>query len=490
MQSRRDFLRWSSTGMGALLLSDFLEAEEESDDGYKALVVIYQAGGNDGLNMFIPSGSDAKSGYAKYAAIRDTLKVKDQALTLTVSEGKLDLSEGNPYQSNSALEEAYTKGFYQHEGMALSTNALMPEIAHLVNSGKVAMVVNTGNLSMPSTKEELQQKTKARPPFLFAHNHQTKLTMNGEASKLDFTGWAGRLYDHWMEVNAGDIYGFNISIGRSEHLFYGDKTIPLLIGKNGPTAYYRLNKEMYENTMALTKKDRYRNLYNSKRKHSFSMQDTIVDDWKNQSPVWEGSNAYGNAFFTYPTDTQLNQKTVKADKDVLKSLKAVAKLAYIGKNRGLKRQIFFIYDGGYDTHSNQTQQHARKLRGLSLGIGDFCLALEEMGMERDVTTFTVSDFGRSTGNNGDGTDHAWGGTYFAVGGAVNGGVYGTMPDLTLGGEDDLTKKGRLIPTTSMSQYYGTILKWFGVDESLMSVILPELKNFKVKDLAFMTSLKS
>jgi len=106
-------------------------------------------------------------------------------------------------------------------------------------------------------------------------------------------------------------------------------------------------------------------------------------------------------------------------------------------------------------------------------------------MENEVVSFNISDFGRSTGENGDGTDHAWGSNLFVVGDAVKGGVYGSVPNLILGSEDDLTKKGRLIPTISMSQYYATILKWFGVDDMLMKKIVPELKNFDTKDLGFM-----
>ncbi len=487
MKTRRDFLKLSLGGVSTLTLPINLFGEETSFDDYKALVVIYQAGGNDGLNMFIPSGDDPKTGYSNYANIRDTIRVQDNPLSLSVSDGKLDLSGGNPYSSNNSLEEGYTKGLYLHNSLNIATNPLMPEIAHLVNSGKVAVVANCGNLIEPATKGDFKAKTKTLPPFLFAHNHQTKLAMNGEASFLNYTGWAGRLADKWIDVNGGDIYGFNIAIGRTEHLFYGDKTTPLSIRANGPTSYSHIKREMYDSMLELGSSNMYKEYYQKLQAHSFLMQDTIVDDLKNNIPIFNSLNAYGGELFSYPSATELSQKSpTSADKSMLRSLETVAKLVYIGKNRGIKRQIFFVFDGGYDTHSNQTQQHARKLRGLSLGLGDFYTALEEMGMENMVTAFNISDFGRSTGNNGDGTDHAWGGNYFALGGAVKGGLYGTLPDLTLGSDDDLYSKGRLIPTTSMTQYYNTILKWYGVDNATMQYILPELNNFNTKDLGFMS----
>jgi uncharacterized protein (DUF1501 family) len=487
MFNRRDFLKISVAGVSSFALPMELFGEETQNDDYKAIVVIYQGGGNDGMNMFIPSSSDEKKGYPNYARIRDSIRVEDNELSLsTDDDGNLDLSSGNPYASNNSLPEAYTKGMYKHDGLDVATNGLMPEIANLVNQGKIAIVANLGNIEMPATKAELKAKTKPLPPFLFAHNHQTKLAMNGIAGKLDFTGWAGRLADRWISINGGDIYGFNIGIGSSEHLFYGDKTTPLIISSNGPTSYFRIKRTLANNYMAISKGDKFRRYYNKIREHSFEMQDTIVNDWNNNSPSWSGTNAYGGELFSAPTNEQLSQdKPILADIGMLRSLKAVARLAYIGKNRGLKRQIFYIGDGGYDTHNNQRNQHAKKIRGLSLGIGDFYLALKEMGMENDVTTITISDFGRSTGNNGDGTDHAWGGTYFVMGGAVKGGLYGTLPDLTLGSDDDLTRKGRLIPTTSMSQYYATVLKWFGVEGELLDYVLPELKNFDIKDLGFM-----
>jgi uncharacterized protein (DUF1501 family) len=142
--------------------------------------------------------------------------------------------------------------------------------------------------------------------------------------------------------------------------------------------------------------------------------------------------------------------------------------------------------GGFDTHSGQSERHAMLLRTLSLALGDFQTALDDMGMSNEVTTYTVSDFGRSVGSNGDGTDHAWGGHYFVMGGAVKPGLYGKLPDLTLGGNDDIGSKGRLIPTTSYDTYMSTILKWFGVSEVDREEIFPNLVNFEGSyDLGFM-----
>jgi len=486
MKNRRDFLKLSAVTISALAVPSSLFGDSSSFNDYKALVVIYNAGGNDGFNMFIPSGEDSLTGYSNYAKARENIKVENSELTLSINNGELDLSGGNPYALNNNLSDAYTKGFYKHTGMDIATNALMPEIAHLVNEGKVAIVTNVGNLIEPATKEELQSKIKPKPPFLFAHNHQTKLAMTGESSSLNYTGWGGRLFDNWIDINGGDIYGMNISVDREEHLFYGDKTQGLRMSYGGPTSYKQINRDIYNQLLETTEDDKFRKLYKELQKHSFDMQDTIVDDWENKSPTFTSTNAYGEELFSEPSNTQLQQsKPTLASTDIVKKLKAVAKLAYIGKNRGLKRQIFFVYDGGYDTHNNQSVQHARKLRGLSLGVGDLMKALKEMGMENEVTTFNISDFGRSIGDNGDGTDHAWGNNSFVVGGAVNGGLYGTLPDLTLGGNDDMGRKGRLIPTTSMSQYYGTIVKWFGADEATLQLVVPELKNFSVQDLGFM-----
>ena len=486
---RREFLKLGvAAGAAGLIGIENVYADDTTD--YKALIVLNQAGGNDSLNMFVPSGDDPKTGYSNYANIRDNIRVADRELQLVVdSNGNLDLSGGNPYAAGRDLAKAYTKGFYRHtdsngNDLGYATNAVMPELAHLVDRGKVAIVANCGNLIQPVTKSELSADKRLLPPFLFAHNHQSKLAMNGVASQLDYTGWGGRVADHWLTVNGSGIYGVNMAVRHKSHLFYGDQSSPLFVPANGPTLYYNIDSDLnnYTEFMNVSRRDVFRKFYNKIRQHSFLYQSTLKGDW-DSSPSFTSSNAYGGTLFSYPGNSALDQAGGrKASDEMLGTMQAVAKWIKIGKDRGLHRQIFYVKDGGYDTHHNQAAQHPTRLRGLSMALGDFYRALEEMGMENQVTLISISEFGRSTGNNGSGSDHAWGSSHFMLGGAVKGGVYGTLPDLTLGSDDDLTHKGRLIPTTSFTQYYATVLKWFGLDATSLDSILPELRNFGTKDL--------
>ncbi|MCK5810808.1 MAG: DUF1501 domain-containing protein [Cocleimonas sp.] len=495
-QARRDFLKSlggyaALTGAASMGMPLSLFANNGSSlTGYKALIVILQHGGNDSINMFIPNGSDAKKGYENYAAIRTSLRVDNENLPLTVNNNRLVLSAGatNPYYRNSSLEAAYTKGFYPHAGIeGLATNGVMPELAHLVNQGKVAMIANAGNLIYPTTKADILSKSAQLPPFLYSHNSQRRLILNGFSTSLKRTaGWAGLIADEWNTVNSNSIYGMNMAIGSSSAMLRGQTTIPLLLSSSGPEKYLRIKREVYDNWLKTKKPEHYSTYYNALRKHSFSLQDTLGADWENNAPLWTSKNAYGDDLFSMPTTETLGIKTSESLKtSFLNDLKAVAKWAYIGKQKGLKRQIFYVRQGGYDTHSNQNAEHAQRLRALSLGLGDLQLALNDMGMGNDVTTFNISDFGRSIGNNGNGTDHGWGAHHFVMGGAVTGGLYGTLPDLTLGADDDASKKGRLIPTTSMSQYLATTVKWFGADEAMLQQLFPELNHFNQRDLGFM-----
>jgi uncharacterized protein (DUF1501 family) len=102
----------------------------------------------------------------------------------------------------------------------------------------------------------------------------------------------------------------------------------------------------------------------------------------------------------------------------------------------------------------------------------------ELGVADRVTTFTASDFGRTfTGT--DGSDHGWGGTHLILGGAVNGGrFYGIAPVIANNGPDDVGQ-GRRLPSTSVDQYAAALGRWFGIGDTDLLGVLPNLGRWDV-----------
>ena len=147
----------------------------------------------------------------------------------------------------------------------------------------------------------------------------------------------------------------------------------------------------------------------------------------------------------------------------------------------MSRQIFFVSQGGYDTHNNFAN-HSSRLGEVSNALAEFYAVLEELGMENDVVTFSISDFGRTLTSNGNGSDHAWGGHAVVMGGPIKGGnLYGHFPPMLAGNTNpsslDVSDRGRIIPTTSVDQYSAPMASWFGADSNSIETIFPNLGRF-------------
>jgi uncharacterized protein (DUF1501 family) len=173
---------------------------------------------------------------------------------------------------------------------------------------------------------------------------------------------------------------------------------------------------------------------------------------------------------------------------IAKQLLQVARLIEMRANHGAKRQIFFVSLGGFDTHRNQPGTQSMLFAQLAPALKAFYDATVQLGVASNVTTFTLSDFGRTfQPNTSSGTDHGWGSHHFIIGGAVRGRqFYGQHPVLALDGPDDAGKEGCWIPTISIDQYAATLANWFGVSVSDLSLVVPNIGRFAGANLGFMT----
>ena len=176
----------------------------------------------------------------------------------------------------------------------------------------------------------------------------------------------------------------------------------------------------------------------------------------------------GVVFQTDPVGTQLER---------------VAKIIASRQEFGVNRQVFLVGAYAYDTHSAQPLSLPNLHSRLDAGVSAFSEALKNMGIFDRVTLATASDFGRTLADNGDGTDHGWGGHQFVVGGAVNGGsLYGDIPPPSFEHSQD-AGRGRLIPTIAVDQYAASLGRWLGLNDDSLAQALPNLRNFSANPLA-------
>jgi hypothetical protein len=173
----------------------------------------------------------------------------------------------------------------------------------------------------------------------------------------------------------------------------------------------------------------------------------------------------------------LSTTTIPSGNTLASNLAMIARIAASAGKMGARRQVFFVQLGGWDHHDEVVNNQLAMLRTVSVALNTFWNALNEFGLQNNVTLFTASDFGRTLTSNGNGSDHAWGGNHLVLGGAVKGGnVYGNKdqgyyPDLQNLAAID-TGQGRLIPGVAVDEYARDLLSWFGVGNGDMDYVLP------------------
>jgi len=455
--ARRQWLKHVGAALGTGSMASLVPLTAQAQSGYKALVCVFLFGGNDGLNMVVPSDAGR---HAEYAGVRGSLAL-----------------------ARSGLVPLAGVNYGLHPAMAALGSAW--------SSGHLAPVFNVGPLARPLTKAQYRSLPASSPDVpdnLFSHSDQQALWETASASVLTRTGWGGRaaaaLSANMPVVSVGGNARFGISANGAPLVLPEPGGVFGLQGMDGtwaPTvARNNAVRALYTGSHA----NAMLNQFAVEQRSAFEMSDRLGALVRVRPGDAAAVAAIDQAFAPITTEGRVNTPLGR-------QLYQVAKLVHGHGVLGSNRQLFFAGQGGYDTHGNQVSasnaaggQHAQLLQVLAEAMACFHNAMVAIGMGNAVTLFTQSDFGRTfRPNNSLGTDHAWGNHQLVLGGAVQGGqTYGTYPSLQLGGADDVGQNswelhGRWIPTTSVDQYAATLLRWLGAGEGQLDTILPNLPNF-------------
>ena len=409
---------------------------------YKALVCIFLQGGNDGHNTIVPL---TQSQFNLYRAARGTLSLPDSNGPLQ----QVQTTAGTPYGLNPGLA------------------ALTP----LWNQGKFGFLANVGNLVQPVTRAQYLANSAQVPTNLFSHADQVQQMQSGIPSTSGGTGWGGRAADQVQILNGTSNFPTAFSIAGPALFCTGSsiQSAALLPGFNldmagtqlWPQAAADARKLGFQQMLQFDSGISLIQAANQSRKDALSLNAMLTNATFNLNTVFPG--------------TSLGDQ-----------LKQVATIINLRASTGISRQVFFCSLGGFDTHGSQSWQQYDLLQQVSQALLAFYNATIEMGIPDKVTSFSLSDFGRTLQPSGTGTDHGWGNHHLIVGGAVQGGqVFGTFPDLSLGGPDDSGSRGALIPSASLEQFGATLATWLGVPASQLSAVFPNMGGFTTQNLGFL-----
>jgi uncharacterized protein (DUF1501 family) len=440
-------------GLAALAASSRSHAADTSGP-YKALVCLFMNGGNDSHNWVVPTDA---TGYAEYAAVRRELAVP-----------------ANKLQGISTSGQGSGRSFGMPEELA--------PLRRWYEAGQAALVANVGPLLRPITKAEYLAQ-QGVPAKLFSHNDQqsTWQSLSPEGAR---SGWGGRLGDVLMSANAQPVFTAVSATGNAVFLA-GSRVTQYQVSADGPVAVNGLTNPLFGATAAPAALRR--SLADGGA--GAALQAEVVRVMQrsiNASAVLQTALPGVSVPPIPATPIPAGAHAASTlDKDSLaRQLRMVAAMIGAGPTLGMRRQVFMVSMGGFDTHANQVRDQPALMSRVALSVDYFLQALATMGLLDNVVLFSASDFGRTLVSNGAGSDHGWGSHHFVAGGTVRGGaMYGSFPVTALGTSNDVGS-GRLLPGTSVTEYAATLGAWMGLSSSELTTVLPNLGSFAPGGLGF------
>ncbi len=522
--TRREFLRRCSalTTVGAaastfgIQLATMGTAAAQTATTYKALVCIFLFGGNDSHNMVLATDNDS---WGRYFAARNAgtspIALMPVGTAATPPGGTNPVTGRVLPNNNTAYTFPEAWGGVQAiatatpnpvpPGTSASSRsfALNPHLAALLpiwTGGRLAIAANAGPLIQPTTKAQYRARSVPLPANLMSHNDQQSTWQAGAAEGAR-RGWGGLMADQFLSQNGTNSVFTAISTAGNAVMLAGQNVIQYQMSTSQTAPAIRINSGATAATTvfgAANGGGRVREVIRDITGSSYFMQDMGAKVIRSQdaADLLNAQFAAGGPGPTVLAPTQLLNPVTRATENnaLAVQLQTVAKVIASSQALGVRRQVFFVSMGGFDTHDLQNTSQSPLMARLAHAMAYFDTALSNLnGVDRrpEVVTFTASDFSRTFTTNGDGTDHAWGSHQFIMGGDVRGGdLYGQFPTVGVDqtGFVNPDMSGNIqIPTMSVDQYAGTIGRWFGLSGTQLDTIFPNLRNFSNRYFDFLAA---
>lgn len=444
---RRHLLRSFGALPAAGLLGALASSGRASSDDYRALVVVFLIGGNDGHNVLVPTDGM----YGDYLAARQNLALPRNSLA--------------PLPGSAA-------------GHSFGLHPALQPLVPLYGQQRLQFLSNVGPLVQPTTSAQVLAAAVDVPPFLGSHSDQIEITQGWTVSD-DTSGWAGRA----LERLPARLQTRNAAVSMNT-------SRTLVQGRRSPVSYMPVGGARWWGMADVTQPESTdTGLIRRMARWQFG-NDYEAEYARTYAQELADSTFFSQLFARASVPTA----DFGADADELpRMLRGLASVLPLFKAEGLQRQVFLVPWGGFDTHANQrgtgpfTQDAQLAVLGKALKAFDD--SNRASGLDMQVATLVMSEFGRTVRpGSGGGSEHGWGNHWWLMGGPVaGGGVTGVFPSPRLGGPDDSDpgQNGRHTPTLAVDQVGATLMQWLGLDPSSFADVFPNLANFPVKTLPLM-----
>jgi len=417
---------------------------QQASHPYKAIVFVMMAGGADTYNLLVPhSECGSKDMYAEYAAVR----------------GSVALSKESLHQINATGQGQVCDMF--------GINSNLPILQQLYNENDLAFVANTGKLYKPSTKQNYRANHAGKGTGLFGHGQQADVQLVNPDGDLFQTGVLGRLTDVLTDN--------------------GFLTARTSAGNGGAAGAVVINSDPKKSPPASYLKGGYAPDPFDPNPSIADMR-TVINSLNNAttlssgmfSETWSAAllNSLDNNDWVHDLLNTVELQTAFPANDPGNGLKLVARLMKVRRQRNIERDVFAVSYKNFDAHSDVKSSHDKLYSELNDAISSFADEMKVQNLWNDVVLVACSEFGRTlTENSGGGTDHAWGGNYFMLGGSVLGKqIHGSYPANLQGDDPILLGRGRVIPTTGWDTVWNGIAQWFGIADTDLHKVVPNRAN--------------